>query len=402
VIELSLLVHSGKIFQDGEFREKDILIEEGRFTKIGAQLDGDKKIDASGLLVVPGLIDPHVHLREPGAGHKEDFKTGSMAAVAGGFTTILDMPNNPIPTISAKSLEEKKIIAAKSAVCDVGFHFGATADNFNEVIKADPGSLKIYMGLTTGEMIIDKDAVEKHFENFDSEKPIVIHASDHSENEEENLERTYANEEFCVSAAAKYNQKIHLAHAASANEVDIFKKYQHASVEAAPHYMFLNSNDAKKLGHLGTVYPPLKSEKIRSDLWSSLDQVDCIATDHAPHTIEDKEGGARGFPGLETSLGLMLDAYNKKLLDLNWIISRMSENPAKIFNLKNKGKVQEGYVGSLTLIDLKKEWIVKGNEQFTKCKWSPFEGKKLKGKVHSVIHRGKLIFEEGNFSFKTQ
>ena len=177
----------------------------------------------------------------------------------------------------------------------------------------------------------------------------------------------------------------------------LFKKYENATVEVAPHYMFLNSLDAEKLGVLGSVYPPLKSEQKRLTLWNSLERVDCIASDHAPHTVEDKEDGAHGFPGLETSVALYLDAHNKKLLDIHWVIQRMSENPAKIFNLKEKGKIQEGYEGSLTLIDLKKEWTVKGNDQFTKCKWSPFEGKKLKGKVQSVIYKGELIFEEGEF-----
>ena len=394
---MSLLISGGKIFINSEFALQDILIENGLIAKIGKNLSGDEKIDASGLLIVPGLIDPHVHLREPGAEEKEDFLTGSQTAVAGGFTTVLDMPNNPKPTITKKRLDEKIELAKKKAVCDVGFHFGATESNFDEVKIANPDSLKIYMGLTTGEMMINNDAVERHFELFDSKKPIIIHASHHSKNEKENLEETYSNEEFCINAAAKYKQRIHLAHASTSHEVHLFKKYENATVEVAPHYMFMNSKDAEKLKIFGTVYPPLRSEQKRLTLWNALERIDAIASDHAPHTVEDKEDGAHGFPGLETSLALFLDAHNKRLLDIHWMIPRMSENPARIFNLKEKGRIQEGFEGSLTLIDLKKEWIVKGNEQFTKCRWSPFEGKKLKGKVHSVIHKGKLIFEEGEF-----
>jgi dihydroorotase len=393
-----VLVKGGKAFINGEFVEADILIEDGKINKIGKsrQFDG-KAIDGSGLLVLPGLIDPHVHLREPGGEKKEDFRTGSQAAVAGGFTTVIDMPNNPIPTITAERLKEKRRLAQKKAVCDIRFHFGATDTNFDEVKKANPDSLKIYLGLTTGKIVIDRAAAEKHFEQFDSNKPIVIHASDHSENEEENLRKTYMNEELVISLAKKYKQQIHLAHASTSHEVEIFKRFQKATVEAAPHHLFLSKKDEEKLGSLGTVYPQLRSEEKRRTLWNVLENIDCIATDHAPHTKEDKEAGARGFPGLETSLALMLDAYNKKLLDIGWIILRMSENPARTFNLEGKGRIQEGYEGSLTLIDLKKEWIVKGDEQFTKCKWSPFEGRKLKGKVHSVIYKGNHIFEEGEF-----
>jgi dihydroorotase len=395
---MSLTIRGGKAFINGQFIEYDILIEEGRISKIGKRLEADEQIDASGLLVVPGLIDPHVHLREPGSEYKEDFKTGSQAAVAGGFTSIIDMPNNPIPTVTKESLDEKRALASKKAVCDVYFHFGTTDSNFEQVKKADPRSLKVYMGKTTGELMLkEQESLEKHFAQFDPDKPIVVHASVHSKKEQENLQHTYENEELIRDLAARYKQRIHLAHVSTSHEVHLFKKYAQATVEVAPHHLFLSSKDGEKLGPFGSVYPPLRSEQKRLTLWNALERIDCIATDHAPHTIEDKEDGAHGFPGLETSLALMLDSHNKGLLDINWAIPRMSEAPARIFNLEGKGKIKEGFVGSLTLIDLKKEWVVQGSEQFTKCRWSPFEGKKLKGKVHSVIYKGKLIFEEGRF-----
>lgn len=395
---MSIVVRGGKAFINGQFVESDILIEEGMISKIGKKLEADERIDATGLLIAPGLIDSHVHLREPGGEEKEDFKSGSQAAVAGGFTSIMDMPNNPVPTVTKKRLDEKRALAAKKAVCDVYFHFGTTDSNFDEVKKANPRSLKIYMGKTTGELMLkEKESLEKHFMQFNKNKPIVIHASDDSDNEEENLEKTYANEELARNIAEIHNQRVHLAHVSTSHEVHLFKKYAQATVEVAPHHLFLSSKDGEKLGPLGSVYPPLRSEQKRLTLWNALERIDCIATDHAPHTIEDKEEGAHGFPGLETSLALMLDSHNKGLLDINWAIPRMSENPARIFDLEGKGKIQEDYEGSLTLIDLKKEWVVQGSEQFTKCRWSPFEGKKLKGRVHSVIYKGKLIFEEGRF-----
>jgi len=392
-------IKGGRVFIDGGFVEKDILLEGDRIIQIGNNLHSDEKpINASGLLVVPGLIDPHVHLREPGAEHKEDFRSGTKAAVAGGFTTVIDMPNNPMPTITAEKLMEKKSLASKKAVCDVRFHFGATDSNLEEVAKANPDSMKIYMGRTTGDLMLrDSGSLEKHFAQFDHEKPIVVHASDDSKSEVKNLEKTYSNEEFARAVAEKHDRRVHLAHVSVSHEIHLFKKFAKASCEAAPHYLFLNSKDSERLGKLGTVYPPLRSEQKRITLWNALDRIDCIATDHAPHTIEDKDEGAHGFPGLETCLGLMLDAHNKGLLGLDWFLPRMTENPAKIFNLDRLGKIAPGAMANLTLIDLKKEWEVKGSELFTKCAWSPFEGKKLKGKAHSVTYNGELIFEEGQF-----
>jgi dihydroorotase-like cyclic amidohydrolase len=264
---MSLVIKGGKAFVKGEFIQGDILIEDGIIKEIASGLKGEETINADGLLVLPGLIDSHVHLREPGGETKEDFRTGTQAAVAGGFTTVIDMPNNSIPTTTKDRLEEKRALAAEKALCDVFFHFGTTDSNFDEVIKADPLSLKVYMGHTTGELMLKEEgSLERHFSNFDADKPIVVHASHHSKNEEENLEKTYKNEEFAIKIAEKYNQKIYLAHVSAAHEVDVFGKYQRATFETAPHYLFLNSQDAERLGDFGTVYPPLRSEETRKGL----------------------------------------------------------------------------------------------------------------------------------------
>ncbi len=393
---MSPVVRGGRVFLEGDFREADILIEDGRIKKVGSGLsDGAKPIDASGLLVVPGLIDPHVHLREPGAEYKEDFRTGTAAAVAGGFTTVMDMPNNDPPTITAERLEEKRRLAGKKALCDVRFHFGTTDSNFEEVKKADPGSLKAYMGKTTGGLLLKKESLDRHFSQFDHERPIVVHASDDSPDEKKNLENSYANERYAALLAQKHGRRVHLAHVSTPHEITLFKKAQKATCEVAPHYLFLSDKDAKRLGPMGTVYPPLRSEQKRITLWHSLERIDCIATDHAPHTMEDKEAGARGFPGLETCLSLMLDAHHKGLLGIDWVIPAMTENPARIFNLKGKGRIAAGYDADLTFIDMKQEWVVEGAELLTKCRWSPFEGRRLRGRAVSVMRRGELIMEDG-------
>jgi dihydroorotase len=196
----TLLVRDGLAFINGSFSRKDILISDGVITGIGSGFSADESVDAAGCIVLPGLIDPHVHLREPGDTYKEDFKSGGRAAIAGGFTTVMDMPNNKIPTITRERLDEKRRLAKEKALCNVLFHFGGTDSNFAEVKKADPQSLKLYLGKTTGELWLhDPTALERHFANFQKDRPIVLHACGDSPDEEKDLEKTYANIENCVS-----------------------------------------------------------------------------------------------------------------------------------------------------------------------------------------------------------
>ncbi len=392
---MSVAIKGGKIFYKGKFSELDILFNEGKIEQIGKNLKADEKYDAKGMLVLPGLIDPHVHLRDPGATEKEDFHTGTQAAVAGGFTTVMDMPNNPVPTTMVQRLNEKKNLARKKAVCNVLFHFGATDNNFQDIVMARPRSLKIYLGKTTGELYLrNPTSLEKHFENYDGH--FVFHSDSSSGNEEQQLDETCKNIEEVGKLSKRFGRQCHVAHA-SAGKVIELSKSSGLTVEVPPHYLFLDENDEKKLGYLGTVYPNLRSDKIRKTLWNKVKDADCIATDHAPHTLEDKKEGAHGFPGLETSLGMMLTAYHEKKLKLEWIMERMSEKPADIFGLSGIGRISEGNSADITILDLKKEWKVKGEELYTKCRWSPFEGKKIKGKAKSVFYKGKLIFDDFEF-----
>lgn len=391
-----IVIRNGNVFFKGHFEKLEIGIEEDKIVKISKKVEGDSYFDASNMLVLPGLIDPHVHFREPGATYKEDFETGSRAAVAGGFTTVMDMPNNTIPTTTVQRLNEKKALARRKAVCSVLFHFGATDNNFQDVMNARPLSMKVYLGKTTGGLHLrNPTSLEKHFQYYDGQ--FVFHADTSEGTEEEQLSATLKNIEEIGKLSDRYKRESHIAHASSGNMIELSKSLG-LTVEVAPHYLFLSKKDADKLKHLGTVYPNLRDEKMRKSLWGRLSKADCIATDHAPHTIEDKEKGAHGFPGLETSLALMLSAYHSKKLKLEWIIERMSEKPAEIFKLNEIGRITEGYSADITILDLKKEWKVKGEELYTKCKWSPFEGKKLKGKVKSVFHKGKLIFDKYGFT----
>ncbi|MBU0532803.1 dihydroorotase family protein [Candidatus Micrarchaeota archaeon] len=391
---MSLVIKNGTAFINGHFEKKDICIEDGIITNIGSNLKADEKINATDMLVLPGLIDPHVHLREPGQEYKEDFVTGGRAAIAGGFTTVIDMPNNLPPIVTKKRFEEKAKLA-KKALCDVLLHFGGTDKNFDEVKKADPLSLKLYLAKTTGEMMLhNPDSLEHHYENFPSNRPIVLHACGDSSDPETNVKQSCEKTEHAISLANKMKRHIHLAHASTKSEVLIAQKCKTCTVEVAPHHLFLSVRDESRLGPFAKVYPPLRSEQKRIYLWQSLEMVDCIATDHAPHTTEDKENGAAGLPGLETSLSLMLTACDQGLLDKIWVVQRMSENIVDIFNLKKKGRLKKGYAGDITIVDPKREWEVCGSDLETKCKWSPFEGKKLKGKVHTVIRNGNPVYLE--------
>ncbi len=394
---MSVLIKGGRVFHKGEFSELDVLIEYGKIASVGKDIGtADETYNAKDMLVLPGLVDPHVHMRDPGATQKEDFHTGTQAAVAGGFTTIMDMPNNPYPTIDLEALYEKAGLAEKKAVCEVRFHFGATDKNFKEIKWANPLSLKIYMGKTTGELYLrNPNSLEKHFQNYEGQ--FVFHASGDGNTENEQLEKTFNNISKAGSLSTRYRRKSHIAHASCGREVLISKSFG-LTAETAPHYLFLNNSDAEKLGYKGTVYPNLRSEELRKSLWEKIDRIDCIATDHAPHTLEDKKNGAHGFPGLETSLALMLEAYHSKKLGLEWIVKAMSEKPAAIFKLDRTGKIEKGCHGNITIVDPKKEWMVKGEELYTKCKWSPFEGKKLKGKTKSVFYKGNLIFDDFRFT----
>lgn len=405
-----MIIKNAKFYLGGHLVEKDIKIEKGKIASFG-HFSGEG-IDAKGLFALPGLIDPHVHLRDPGLTHKEDFRSGTSAALRGGFTTVLDMPNTKPSTTTLAALKEKRKIAAQNAVCDYGIHFGATKDNFAEVKKAKPPTLKLYMGKSTGEVLVDDVAsIWKHFDGFPHEKPLIVHAED-----EETLNsldklgikgRAAIAEKIAVEKArliaAQVNRLVYFAHLSTAESVHMAKLWERSIVEVSPHHLFLSSDkDGKRLKESYRVNPPLRSEAERRRLWGSLYDVDTIGSDHAPHTPEEKKKGSAGFPGLETSLSLFLDAYNKGMLTLPWIIFRMAENPARIFNLKTKGRLGIGYDADITLVDLKKEWTVRADDFESKCGWSPYEGMKLKGKVKHVFFRGGLAVEDGDLISNTR
>ncbi len=385
---MSLLIKNGKIYKNGTLIKKNIFVNKGKIAKITNQeLKSSKVIDAKNRIIIPGLIDSHVHFREPGLTHKEDFLTGSMAAAAGGITTILDMPNTNPPTTNLQRLDEKRRLAKKSIV-NYGFHFGSTKDNIAEIKKVkNIASVKVYMEDTTGDLRIDNyNILQKIFSNT---RISAVHA--------ENKQILDA-----VNLIKKTKNNIYFCHISSKQDLHYAKKSNKVFVETCPHYLFLNKKDLNNLGSFGELKPHLKTEKDQKALWHGINngKVDTIATDHAPHTKEEKLeiNYPYGVPGCETMLPLLLNSSNNKKITLKKIIHLCCENPARIFKIKNKGFIKESFDADLTIIDLNLEKEVKNGELFTKCQWSPFDGWKLKGWPVMTIVNGNVIFENGKIN----
>ncbi len=332
------------------------------------------------MIKLPGLIDIHVHLRDPGQTEKEDFFTGSLAALAGGFTTIIDMPNNKKPIVNLKTLKEKMNIAQKKVVSDIGFYAGSLGEDLDELMKMEPYvlGLKLYLNFTTGNYLINLDKLKLIFQAWKSEKPILLHA------EEDILESV-------LILAKKYQKNVHVCHVSSIKEFKIIEKAKKDRINVTfgvtPHHLFLTTNHVKKLGAFALMKPIIKPGFVEF-IWKNLDQVDLIESDHAPHTIKEKQSlnPPFGVPNLDTTLPLLLTAVYQSKLTLERLKELCYDNPKKILNIKTD---ENNYVE----IDENKEYIISNKNLKTKCQWSPFAGFKIRGKIKKVILRGKTVFE---------
>jgi len=337
---------------------------------------------------LPGLIDVHVHLRDPGATHKEDFSTGTAAALAGGVVAVLDMPNNTPPTVNEQRLREKAQIASEKAHCDFGFYLGATEDNAGDGPRLSQrvAGLKIYLGQTYGPLrMADLAALMAHFRSWPADKPMAVHAG--------GLAIAGA-----IALARLYDKRLHICHVSRKAEIELIRKAKESwgtkadrlTCEVTPHHLFLTQADGARLGNLAHVRPSLGSQEDRAALWDNLDIVDIIASDHAPHTLAEKEGPEPppGVPGLETTLPLLLTAVAEGRLSWERLMELTSENPARIFGLKRD---ERSYVE----VDLDARYVLDGSSLKTKCGWTPFDGMAVRGRVVRVYLRGALAYADG-------
>jgi dihydroorotase len=431
----SILIANANIVNEGKVFEGDVLIRGQFIEKIDKDLQSARAttiIDAQGKYLFPGVIDDQVHFREPGLTHKATIYTESRAAVAGGVTSFMEMPNTVPPTFTQELLEQKYEIARQTSLANYSFFIGASNDNIEEVLKTNPNTvcgLKIFMGSSTGNLLVDNP---KTLEAFFSKVPFLI--ATHCEDEPtiranteayrkqygENMpvkyhayirhaEACYRSSSFAVDLARKHGTKLHILHISTAKETELFDNSlpladKKITAEACIHHLWFNDTDYERLGTLIKWNPAIKTATDQQAVFQALidNKIDVIATDHAPHTLEEKSNSyfnaPSGGPLIQHSLVAMLELRLEKNLTLPWIAQKMAHNPATLFQLDRRGFIREGYYADLALVDLNSSWEVKKDNLLAKCGWSPFEGTTFNSRVTHTIVSGHLAYEQGKLN----
>tara|TARA_Y100000817_G_scaffold310199_1_gene300445 strand:- start:78 stop:1385 length:1308 start_codon:yes stop_codon:yes gene_type:complete len=421
---LDLIIKNGLCYIDGKLKNLDIGIKNSKISKIGS-LNNEKSkeiFDAKNLTVLPGCIDTQVHFREPGSTNAEDLNSGSRAAIAGGITSVFEMPNTNPPTSSKKEFFNKLKLAKDRMYCNYAFYFGATPENYKELseLKDLEGccGIKLFAGSSTGNLLVNKEEdIEKVFQN--SSKIVSVH----SEDEEilnmrkklikkgdvkthpiwRNEVSAIASTRKIVKIAERFKKKAHILHITTRDEVDFLSQHKgNVSFEITPQHLTLSSPECyEKLGTYAQMNPPIR-EKIHQDrLWYAVknDFVDIIGSDHAPHLKANKEktypDTPSGMPGVQTLLPVMLNHVNEGKLKLEQLVKLLCENPANIFGIKNKGFIKEGFDADFTIIDLEEIIEIKNEKIESKCGWSPFDGDKFKGNSVATIINGEIKMKNG-------
>ncbi len=417
----SLIIKNGSCYVDGKFQNIDIGLSGNKIKKAGKiDLNSSKVFDATGKIVLPGAIDTQVHFREPGANDAENLESGSRAAIAGGITSVFEMPNTNPPTSTFNEFNKKLNAAKDRMFCNYAFYFGATPNNMKELASVNTlegcCGVKLFVGSSTGNLLVSQENdIEKVISN--SSKIISVHSEDENilltrkkfikegdvsshpvwRNEECALEST----KRVVRIAQKYKKKIHILHVTTKQEIDFFsQKREGVTFEITPQHLTLFAPDCyEKLKTLSQMNPPIRSKDHHDRLWYAVKEslVSTIGSDHAPHTKEEKNRkyplSPSGMPGVQTLLPVMLDHVNKGKLKIEQLIKLVCENPCNLFGIKNKGYIKENYDADFTIIDMNKEFIIKDNWIESKCGWTPFNNYKVKGFPVATIVNGEIVME---------
>ena len=426
------LITNANIVNEGMTTQGDVFIRNGRIEKIGADLSGteaDEVVDANGAFLLPGVIDDQVHFREPGLTHKGDLHSESRAAVAGGVTSFMEMPNTVPNALTQELLQQKYDRAAQVSAANYSFFMGASNDNLEEVLKTDPKQVcgvKIFMGSSTGNMLVDNEQTLDHlFANV----PMLI--ATHCEDEEtirrntENFRERYGedvpfschplirSEEACylsssraVALAKKHNARLHILHISTARETHLFDNslplaQKRITAEACVHHLWFTDADYEDKGSLIKWNPAVKTDVDRAGIWEAVldDRIDVIATDHAPHTLEEKGNSyfkaPSGGPLIQHSLVAMVECHLQGKLPMEQLVQKMAHNPAIMFDIKERGFIREGYHADLVLVDTNKPWVVSKDNVLAKCGWSPFEGQAFRSSVTHTWVNGTLAYKNG-------
>jgi dihydroorotase len=429
----SILIKNGVIVNRGRITHGDLLIRNGFIERIGGVIDApaDVELNAEGKYVLPGIIDDQVHFREPGLHHKADLYTEPRAAVAGGVTSFMEMPNTKPPAVTQALLEEKYAIAAQKSLANYSFFMGAANDNLDEVLRTDPQTvcgIKAFMGSSTGNMLVDDPTT---LEALFSQAPMLIatHCEDEStvrRNEAgyrsrfgeavpiaehpniRSVEACLRSSSMAIELARKHNTRLHILHISTEEETALFRndiplEEKRITAEVCVHHLHFDSERYADLGTQIKCNPAIKAPRHREALLAALldNRLDIIATDHAPHTWEEKQNtyfsAPSGLPLVQHSLNLMLEFFHRGQISIERIVEKMCHAPAVCFQMDRRGFLDEGFWGDVVVLDLESEWTVTAEGLFYKCGWSPLMGHTFRGRVESTVVSGHLAWHKGEF-----
>ena len=429
------LIKAVRIVNEGKIQEKDLLIKGSHIERIDGQIDTQhnvNEINGEGLLLLPGVIDDQVHFREPGLTHKGEIFTESRAAVAGGVTSYMEMPNVSPQTITQELLAEKYELGRNKSLANYSFYMGSTNENLHEIEKTDPKEvcgIKIFMGSSTGNMLVDDPkTLEKIFRNAPT--LIATHCEDEAtirKNTEEfkakygddipfkfhpiirSEEACYLSSSAAIELAKKNDARLHILHISTGKETSLFSNAEplekkKITSEACIHHLWFSDEDYEEKGAFIKWNPAVKTSEDRSMIWEALldDRIDVIATDHAPHTLEEKQNlytsAPAGGPLIQHTLVAMLDFYHQGKISLERIAEKMAHAPARCFDVHKRGFIREGYYADLVLVDLDKPWTVQSENILVKCGWSPFDGHTFESSITHTFISGHLAYENGSLN----